>query len=193
MTRDPKTWSPYYASTLDKPLHPIFGHLRPFLPAGGTAIELGCGVGHGVQFLLDQGFSVTAVDGEPEAVDIARSRIESDCVTWVCEKFEAWSPQQADVIVAGFSIFFLSPPEFDRFWSGLEAVQDEGCLFAGQFLGINDDWKSRGYTTHTADSLRELLRNWDLLYFEEAERDGFTSVGEPKHWHVFHVVARKRA
>jgi hypothetical protein len=29
------------------------------------------------------------------------------------------------------------------------------------------------------------------LHLEEADQDGATSQGTPKHWHVFHVIARK--
>ncbi len=36
------------------------------------ALELGCGVGHGVRHLLAKGFHVVAIDGEPEAIEIVR-------------------------------------------------------------------------------------------------------------------------
>jgi hypothetical protein len=28
--------------------------------------------------------------------------------------------------------------------------------------------------------------------FDEEEADGVTPRGNPKHWHIFHIVARKR-
>jgi hypothetical protein len=30
-----------------------------------------------------------------------------------------------------------------------------------------------------------------LERFDEIEENGKTALGEPKHWHVFHIVARK--
>ncbi len=38
----------------------------------------------------------------------------------------------------------------------------------------------------------ELLRGLEVEHFEEVEEDGETAVGDPKHWHLFHVVARQR-
>lgn len=189
--RDPRNWSPFYRATLEKPLHPIFSQLKPHLPLGGLAVELGCGVGHGVEFLLNHGFAVLAVDAEPEAIEIAQSRISGN-VTWETARFEALPFTCADLVVAGFSLFFLSPPAFVDFWARFMAPQPRSCVFAGQLLGVNDDWADRGYTVHTADEVRKIFSDWDVLHWEEAERDGETSVGEPKHWHVFHVVARKR-
>jgi len=37
----------------------------------------------------------------------------------------------------------------------------------------------------------DLLRPFDVGLFNEIEEDGTTVVGDPKHWHVFHIVARK--
>jgi len=35
------------------------------------------------------------------------------------------------------------------------------------------------------------LRPFDVELFNEIEEDGTTVVGDPTHWHVFHIVARK--
>ena len=36
-----------------------------------------------------------------------------------------------------------------------------------------------------------MLDGLDVEMFEEEEADGFTPRGNAKHWHIFHVVARK--
>ncbi|MFN8220515.1 MAG: methyltransferase domain-containing protein [Fimbriimonadales bacterium] len=186
-------WSAYYEATLDKPLHPVYAELEPHLPAGGVALELGCGVGHGVRHLLEKGFHVVAIDGEPEAIEIVRSRLPEDAdVEMVVANFETVDLPACDVAVAGFSLFFLEPPAFDKFWRRLVAAIRPGGLFAGQFLGPNDDWVSRGYSVHSRAQIDELFRDFEVLHLEEAERDGETAMKTPKHWHVFHVVARKR-
>ena len=38
-----------------------------------------------------------------------------------------------------------------------------------------------------------LLNPLDVDYFREEEDDSTTPRGKPKHWHVFHIVARKPA
>jgi hypothetical protein len=37
-----------------------------------------------------------------------------------------------------------------------------------------------------------LLAELDTELFEEEERDSITPRGKPKHWHIFHIVARRR-
>jgi HSP20 family molecular chaperone IbpA len=47
-----------------------------------------------------------------------------------------------------------------------------------------------GRTYHTRAQAEALLRALVVERFEEVEEDGRTAVGQPKHWHLFHVVAR---
>ena len=42
--------------------------------APGKALDLACGTGHNALWLAAQGWSVTAVDGSPVAIEILRSR-----------------------------------------------------------------------------------------------------------------------
>ena len=44
------------------------------------------------------------------------------------------------------------------------------------------------------EEVESLLAAHGLIaeHLDEVERDGKTAMGEPKYWHVFHIVARKR-
>ena len=190
----PENWSDYYAATLDKPLHPIWEHIDPHLKAGQVALELGCGVGHGVLHLVEKGLKVIAVDQEPEALEKTKERLPQQAEVHLLKaQFQdlGLDPDSLDLIVAGFSLFFLRTWEFGRVWQRLVRALRPGGIFAGQLLGVNDDWAERGYTVHTRSEIESLLHPFEILYLEEAERDGETAMREPKHWHVFHVVARK--
>jgi len=175
---------------LDKPPHPIYRQLDPFLPEAGEALELGAGVGHGVLHLLERGLKVTAIDAEPEACELLRQRAPSARV--IEGRFEEIElpPSHYDVVVAGFSLFFLTQQELAHLWPRLLASMKPGALFAGEFLGLRDDWVRDGYLGHPESEVREMLDRFDILYWEEAERDGKTSQGTDKHWHVYHVVAQ---
>lgn len=185
-------WEAFYEATLERPLHPVFSRLEPHLPNGGTAVELGCGVGAGVLWLLDRGFHVVAVDRDQRALDIVQRRLpEGARCRVVLADLADYSPPPAEVVVAGFSLFFLPRAEFQGFWARLRASLRPGGLFAGQLLGVDDDWRRRGYTVHTADEVRDLFEGFEILDSEEANRPGKTTLREEKHWHVFHVVARR--
>ena len=44
-------------------------------------------------------------------------------------------------------------------------------------------------TFHSADEIDELLKDFEVAQVVEEERDG-SSYSGPKHWHVYHVIAR---
>jgi SAM-dependent methyltransferase len=159
----------------------------------GVAIELGCGIGHGVLFLLEKGFEVYGVDTSAYALGVLRERLPEGAKAHLIEAdFSEWEMPMADAIAAGFSLFFLSQEKLDAFLPGmLDAIKPRG-LFAGQFLGKNDEWAGKGYALCDEASLQEAFRDFEFLHFEEVQREGETTKKEPKYWHVFHVVARKR-
>lgn len=182
-------WSSYYEATQDKPLHPLLAELSNVLPPEGVALDLGCGTGIASRMLLDHGLEVIAVDSEEEAFermgDLPVEKTLADLASYV--------PPPCDVAVAQFSLFFLPQTDFLAFWDRLVKVLKPGGLFCGQILGVNDDWAKRGYSVFDAEGVSKLLADLDVLSYEEAERDGETAMREPKHWHVFHIIARKRA
>ena len=67
-----------------------------------------------------------------------------------------------------------------------------GGRFAGQLFGERGDWTGAGVTTLTRERLGELLAPFEVERLDEIDADGKTAVGAERHWHLFHVVARKR-
>ena len=190
----PESWSPYFKASLEKPLHPIWRNIDPHLASGQIALDLGCGAGGGVVHLLEKGLKVVAVDQEAEALEITRSRIpEGAEVRLMKAQFQdlALEFESLDVVIALFSLFFLRSWELGQVWKQITQALKPGGIVAGQWLGVNDDWADRGYTVHPKAEVEAFFRNFEILSFEEVERDGETILREPKHWHVFHIVARK--
>ncbi len=143
--------------------------------------------------MAGKGLKVVANDLETEAIEILRARLTEDTsVRFTQGSFDEIEWPEFDVVVAAFSLFFLPPKRFQRFWPRLVASVRPGGLFAGQLLGIHDDWAARGYTVLSRSEVETLFAPFDLLHFEEVERDGETAMRDPKHWHVFHIVARRK-
>lgn len=189
-----EAWHNYLVATVDRPPSPILDRLEPHLPKAGEAIDLGCGGGRSTRWLLDRGFSVTAVDASAEAIEMVRDRLSKEApAKLVHSRFQDLSLDTYDVTLAVFSLFFLQPGEFEEFWSRIVRALRPGGLFAGEFLGLNDDWKVRPYSLHSRDAVQGLFEGFEILDFLEEEEDGETAVGEKKHWHVFHVIARKQS
>jgi SAM-dependent methyltransferase len=188
-------WSAFLQASAKCPIHPLWEFIDPELREGQIALELGCGAGAGVEHLVGQGLKVIAVDQEPEALAMTRERVnDHPDVHLVRAQFQdlGLDAESLDVIIAGFSIFFLRSWEFGQVWQRLLKALRPGGIFAGQLLGVNDDWRDEGVTTHTLAEVQSLLHPFDVIHLEEVERDGRTITGQNKHWHIFHLVARKR-
>lgn len=189
-----ENWPEYFKVSLEKPLHPLWTQIDPLLREGQVALDLGCGVGSGTLHMLERGLKVIAVDQEPEAIEILKGRLpEGAQAHLVKAQFQdlGLDPASLDVVIAFFSLFLLRFWEFGPVWQRLLGALKPGGIFAGQILGVNDEWAERGYVVHTRAEVESLLHPFEILHFEEVERDGETLLREPKHWHIFHVVARK--
>jgi len=194
--RDEADWTEYYEAMESRPLHPTYDFIKPFLEPGQKALELGCGIGHGAIYLSEVGLEVTAVDAFAEALRRLRRRMpEGMEIETIQGDFRTLSfePDSFDVLIAGFCLFFMSPEDFTAFWPKLVSWIKPGGLFMGQILGVHDTWADReGHNAHTSEEVKSLLQGFEIVQVQEDERDGETAVGTPKHWHVFHVLARKR-
>lgn len=189
------SWTDYFAATLAKPLHPLFLELEPHLPPTGRAVDLGCGVGHAVVWLAEKGWEVEAVDINPEALLIVSERLTDETRPRVklsesMLEEVSLAPGAYDLVVAAFSLFFIrSRADFYRVWAKIGAALKPGGLFLGTFMGPHDDWASL-CIVDSRPEVERLLSEWQVLHLEEADQDGATSQGTPKHWHVFHVIAQ---
>ena len=66
-----------------------------------------------------------------------------------------------------------------------------GGRFCGQLFGEHDDWAGSGVVVHTRAELDALLAPFEVERLDVFDDEGTTVVGTRKHWHLYHVVARK--
>ncbi len=189
---EPELDDAYFVASEQMPPHAILAQLEPYLDTHGTAIDLGAGVGTASQWLSERGYKVTAIDNCPAAIERLRQRFADNAFVTVVENdFSKMELPPSDVIVAGFSLFFIPKWRFKKAWSSIACALKPHGLVAAQFLGKNDEWNDGKRTIHSARSLKDLLKEFEILYWEEVDRDGKTIVNKAKHWHIFHVVARR--
>jgi hypothetical protein len=92
---------------------------------------------------------------------------------------------------ASFSLPFCPQQEFTRVWQKIVDSLRPGGRFCGQLFGEHDDWAGSGVVVQTRAELRGLLAPFEVELLDEFDQDGKTAVGTRKHWHVYHLVARK--
>jgi len=161
----------------------------------GFAVDLGCGEGRDTVELLRRGWRVLAIDSERRGLDLLRARPDQPNAALLetrCERMEDAIWPEADIVSSSFALPFCPPGRFPALWQRIHDSLRFGGRFAGQLFGPNDGWADRGLAIVTRAALDALLADYDVEMLEEIDRDGETAPGKPKHWHIFHIVARRR-
>ncbi|MCW5774602.1 MAG: class I SAM-dependent methyltransferase, partial [Rhodospirillaceae bacterium] len=123
----------------------------------------------------------------PEAA-AAGGRLETRVAT-----FETLDLPAADLVVGSFALFLCPPHAFSGLWQRIRGALKPGGRFAGQLLGPKDTWTSRvpPVTILARPDLDRLLDGLAVEMLEEEETDAVTPRGQRKHWHIYHIVARR--
>lgn len=174
-----------------------FGEVDPADPP--LALDIACGSGRDAAEMLARGWRVWAMDASEEGLARLRARpacaaaLEDGRLELVRCDFADCRPPRADLVNASFALPFCPPAMFGELWSRLDGARSAGSRFAGQLFGDRDDWAILEDRTHlTRAQVLELLANDVLELFREEDRPSRHAGEAHKHWHVFHVVARKR-
>ncbi|MBO6783583.1 MAG: class I SAM-dependent methyltransferase [Alphaproteobacteria bacterium] len=190
-------WSAYYAKTGGRPPRAtLLRALDAFDAEGRTgdrfAVDLGAGGGRDTVEMLRRGWRVLAIDASPDSADALRDLAVTGDLEVLVARFEEADWPVCDLVNASFALPLCPPDSFPALWSRIVARLRPGGRFAGQFYGDRDSWSGRnGMTFVTRTEAGAMLSDLDVEFFDEEEDDSTTPRGEPKHWHVFHIVARK--
>lgn len=198
---DDQLWVRYYEAVRGRAPRPLFlaalaaFEADGFDPAGGQAIDLGCGDGTETLALLARGWRVLAIDQQPEAIQLVLAATPEDARPRLQTQAAAFHEAMllpADFIYAGLSLPFCPPEQFSAVWARLVGALRPGGRFAGHFFGERDTWSANpSMTTRTLAQIHELLNGLTIETLTEEEEDRPTALGDPKHWHIIEVVARR--
>ncbi len=167
-------WETFYTFTKDSPPWPLLVRAVSLLTHKGRALDLGAGAGRDTLYLLQQGFRVTSVDSDPHAVAILSS----------------FPQENLQVVEASFEDFAFETYDLERVTRAIRP----GGIFVGQFFGIHDQWNTPEHdmTFLTRGQAEAVLQDMDIIEFNEVDMDGHVADGSPKHWHTFHIIARRK-
>jgi SAM-dependent methyltransferase len=135
---------------------------------------------------------VIAIDREPEAIRRLRALVgDAGRLETRVTRFEETNWPACDLVNASFALPFCAPSEFPALWRRIvESLRPRG-RFCGQLFGERDEWAG-GLVSHTRAEVERLLEPFVVERLDEVEENGPTALETMKHWHLFHVVARKR-
>jgi SAM-dependent methyltransferase len=189
-----RRWQLFADLTRDAPPRELLVRADRLVAARDAAIDVGSGALNETRFLLDRGYrEVTALDLEPLRPEDAR-KLPAGRVRYVRQSFDDFAFPVAgyDLVNAQYALQFIRPTQFNRVFGRIRRALRPRGIFAGQLLGEHDDWYGDpSMNFHSRRRARALFDGMEVLVFEEEDIDDKTADGAPKHWHVFHVIARK--
>jgi tellurite methyltransferase len=196
-----RDWAGYYRKTGDRPPRKtLLAALDRFdaepAPGGSRlAVDLGCGGGRDVVEMLRRGWRVLAIDAEPAAIAHLRARDDIPArapLETAVARFETATWPPADLVNSSFALPLCPPGHFPDVWARIIDSLKPGGRFAGQLYGPRDSWYGRdGMSFVDRAQLDVLLEGLEVEMLDEEEDESTTPRGEPKHWHIFHIIARK--
>lgn len=191
-----QSWSGYYKRIPLQPRKTLLRALDYFKenpPMVKTAIDLGCGKGNDTLTLLEQSWSVYAIDASAKAIELLeegvnpsmRANLKTDAVSFEETKWELTT-----LVNASFALPFCPKERFREVWKNIVASIRIGGVFTGHFFGIKDEWQD--LMLIDKQDLEWLFEGFELKVLNETEDDRATSSGVMKHWHIFEVMAVKK-
>jgi tellurite methyltransferase len=203
----PEHWPRYYEVTVDRPpwktvLDAIARFETEDAAAGAAtrteprlAVDLGCGAGRDARELLRRGWRVLAIDKEPQAVMHLRAATPPADLQRLSTSVEDLGEAliaPCDLVNASISLPFLDTQGWAHAWDQIRGAVKPGGRVAAMLFGDRDQMASEpGATCPSPDAIRLLLDGFEIELWDEREEDGQTALGDPHHWHIIELVARR--
>ena len=183
------------ARRLDPP-RPLLLRAAALLGRTEQALDFGAGALNSTKYLLSIGFGhVTALDASPHAQQLAEE-LPPERVSFVLSRFEDFDFPTGfyDLVTAEFCLPFMTEVDFRLVFPRLLGSVCAGGIFTGQLFGTSDSWniENSGMSFHTRAAVEAYFSEFELIELAEEDHPGTTKLGEPKHWHIFHIIGRKR-
>ena len=188
-------WRNFVRLTSGEPAWPRLVRAASLFREPGDALDVGAGGGRDTGHLLRLGWRVTAVDSSPAARAALRRLVSYGHLRVVAAAVEDFGPADYDLVNAQFVLPFVSPARFTPTVERLRDAVRPGGVLAGTFFGARDEWNVPGsqLTFSSRSEIGVLFGGWEVVELSEVEEDGHTADGTPKHWHVYHLIARRAA
>lgn len=196
---DSDYWARYYEITVDRPAWETVRLAIERFAADTVdprfAVDLGCGAGRDTRELLRAGWNVLAVDREPGAINAVEAATPADLrpnlQTRIADLADVDIPL-CDLVNASLSLPFVASEAFWRTWGRILDALPVGGRLAAMLFGDRDADAGDPSMTHPSpDAIRSSLTAFEIEHWVDREEDGRTALGEPHHFHMLELVARR--
>ena len=187
-------WENYFKKHLNRKIREHLIKATSFCSKRDSALDLGSGTFIESKFLIENGFGVVvAIDNSIESKKLAQIYLNNKLDFRNISFNEYYYPKNTfNLINAQFSLPFYGKDNFTDFVDKIiNSLKPEG-VFVGQFFGVKDSWNvsESKLIFHTKEEVLNIFLDFEILEFEEEEKDELASDGNLKHWHIFHFIAK---
>lgn len=192
-----KKWNSFFEKTKDAAPRKYLVDAIQYVNNKNLALDLGAGALRDTRFLLEQGFEkVIAMDGEEIFEDFTKE-IKDERLETNVSSFEDFDYQKNtyDLVNAQYSLPFMKKEHFDLVIEKIKKSIKSNGVFVGTFFGHNDGWNnktSKIENFQTKEEIEIMFENFEILELLEKEEDKPAVNEKIKHWHTFHVTAKKQ-
>lgn len=142
LSKNTSPWERYFEKTLYRDPSSVVVEAAKHFKGEGNAIDLGSGAGNDAAFLLNKGWQVWGIDGDPAADKWIKARKDllSNNLTLITTKFEEldWNIlPESDLIISINSLPFCDPESFPGVWLVLRKNLRLEDVLPGIFLEID--------------------------------------------------------
>ena len=191
--RRPERFAAYIAARRFDPPRSLLIRAADLAESKDHALDAGAGALNATRYLLSAGFKhVTALDSSPVSQTVA-AELPREQVRFVLSRFEDYDyPDRAyEFVNAEFSLPFISAAAFPSVFTKLMASVKISGLFTGQLFGPQLEPAGKRDELSLAERCRAAAAPLDPpRTHRRGDRPGKTKLGEDKHWHIFHIIAR---
>lgn len=160
-----------------------------------VAVDLGAGSMNDCRYLLSCGFvRVIAIDYDDAAEECAKEFADEARFSFWKGLFNDFKlPSEVDLINASYALPFSQPEVFGSLIGNIKQSLKKEGVFCGQLFGDRDEWNAPGTdkTFLRRQEAEAIFKDMEVLKFLEEEGNNNSALGNMKHWHVFHFIARK--
>jgi len=199
---DSEYWARYYAVTGSRPAWLTVRRSIELFAAEPSAtprfaVDLGCGAGRDSRELIGAGWRVLAIDREAAAIAAVEATVggsqRSALETRIADLSDVEIPA-CDLVNASLSLPFLPHDQFWGTWQRILAALTIGGRFSAMLFGDQDGSASDPLMTCPPPrEIRARLGAFEIEHWTDREEDTQTALGEPHHFHLVEVVARRVA
>jgi tellurite methyltransferase len=189
---EPGAWSAYNATQVDREPRPLARTLLQHAGDGADKLALDLGFGGGVEtaLLLERGWRVLAIDGDPAAAESLRARFPTGRLTIETRAFADIDTLPAvDLVHAAWSLPYAGV-HLERLWELVLSALVPGGWLACDLFGVRATADVEDLARLSDADVDRFVDRLDVVHREVQEADG-ESYGRPMHWHVHSVVGRR--